>query len=182
MLDPRQVRVHYKRFNSNYAAWGLRLWVSSELDAARMPGDVAIDQWGNAVGFDHMPAYATAPPARWCSTSPCTTPRAIRAACSSNSSFTANRPMRTKKTAAMTMSECATHSSVSNHTGEIWGQGAPSIYYSPPDLRRVSTTDARAFVLNRDLIQWQANDGSDVIKLYRAANAQMVVVKGAPAI
>ena len=177
--DLRQVRVHYKRFDANYSAWGLHLWASSGLDAARMPPNVTIDQWGNAVGFDRMPGYAQGA-----------------------GEVVFDIPvLNPKDDAGRTQLEFIVHGkapnendkdgrndnirvrfpqlSVANQTGEIWlVQGDPTVYYSPPDLRRVSTTDARAFFLNKDFIQWPANDGSGVVKLYRSTRGQLVVVKG----
>ena len=55
--DIDTVRVHYKRFDGNYAPWGLHLWNGSGLDVARL-GGLAIEQWGAPVAFASMPGYA----------------------------------------------------------------------------------------------------------------------------
>ena len=55
--DIKTVRVHYKRFDGNYSAWGLHLWGSNGLDASRLTG-VSIDIWNQPVAFNAMPGYA----------------------------------------------------------------------------------------------------------------------------
>jgi hypothetical protein len=62
--------------------------------------------------------------------------------------------------------------------GEIWlVQGEPTVYTSVPDTRSASTTDARAYWLNGQLIQWPKVDGNGVFKLYYSAKGQIVASK-----
>jgi pullulanase/glycogen debranching enzyme len=62
--------------------------------------------------------------------------------------------------------------------GEIWlVQGEPTAYATIPDTRSASNTDARAYWLNSQLIQWPKVDASGVFKLYYSANGQIVAAK-----
>ena len=61
----------------------------------------------------------------------------------------------------------------------VGGQGDPTTYYKFPDTRLASTTDARAYWLNKQLIQFPKNDSTGVYKLYHAATGQIVANKDA---
>jgi pullulanase-type alpha-1,6-glucosidase len=57
---------------------------------------------------------------------------------------------------------------------EIWRvQGDNSVYTAPPGTRSVSTTDARAFWLTQQLLQWPRGDPSGRVKLYFSATGQI---------
>ncbi len=177
-LDLDTIRVRYKRFDGQYADWGLHLWNGSGLDSSRLPG-VQIDQWSNAVGFAQLPGYAA-----------------------SVSEVVFDIPvLNPKLDASRTQLEFIIHGKapnendkdgrdanivvrynalkVTNRVGEIWlVQGDATVYTAAPDLRRVNIDEARAFWLNKQLIQWPQTDAGGTVKLYHSATAQLVVVKG----
>ena len=64
---------------------------------------------------------------------------------------------------------------------DIWLVGGDArVFYSTPDTRRVSSTDARAVWLTRDRIRWPQVDGSGAFKLYHSAAGQLDVRRGQP--
>ena len=69
---------------------------------------------------------------------------------------------------------------ITGQVGEIWLlQGDPTTYYKFPDTRDVKSTDARAYWLNKQLIQFPKIDSAGVFKLYHSATGQIVVAKDA---
>jgi hypothetical protein len=56
--DIKTVRVHYKRFDGAYSAWGLHLWNGSGLDVAALPAGLQIDRWNQPVALSAMPGHA----------------------------------------------------------------------------------------------------------------------------
>ena len=55
-LDLSTLRIHYQRSDANFTPWGLHLWDTSRIDAARLPG-LALNVWDNPVRFASMPGY-----------------------------------------------------------------------------------------------------------------------------
>ncbi|HJV60645.1 MAG TPA: pullulanase-associated domain-containing protein, partial [Albitalea sp.] len=49
--DLTAIRVHYRRFDGNYAAWGVHIWDGSGLDVAGLKPGVVIGQWSSPVPF-----------------------------------------------------------------------------------------------------------------------------------
>ncbi len=178
--DITTVRVHYQRYGGDYAAWGLHLWNGSGLDAARLPG-VAIDNWNAPVPFSQMPGYA-AGAGEIVFDIPVLNPKddARRTALEfiihgmpPNQNDKDGRPNNIRVDfAALT---------IANQVGQVWlVEQDPIVYTAPPDLRSVSSTDARAVWLNRQLIQWPRVAAGGTVRLYHSATGQIVVAKDQP--
>ncbi len=56
-------------------------------------------------------------------------------------------------------------------------QGDARVYLAPPDTRSVSPTNAKAYWLSKQLIQWTQVDGSGSFKLHHSATAQITAAK-----
>ena len=182
--DIDTVRVHYKGFDDHYAPWGLHLWNGSGLDTARLAG-LTIEQWGAPVPFASMPGYAAG-----------------------SGEIVFDLPvLNPRGDAARTGVEFIIHGLPSNpnggvdnkdgwnanirvnyatldidqRVGQVWlVQGTPTVFTSPPDTRRVSTTDARAAWLTRSLLKWPLVDSFGTFRLYHAATGQIVAQRGQP--
>ncbi|WP_422014372.1 alpha-1,6-glucosidase domain-containing protein [Roseateles sp.] len=177
--DITTVRVHYRRFDGNFAAWGLHLWSGSGLDAGRVPAGVAIGEWGNPVAFNKMPNDAAASAGEVVFDLPVLNPRDDASRKSLEFIIHGMPPNQDNKDGrpdnirvdygALTLQ---------NQVGEVWiVQGDAQVYVAPPDTRSVSTTDARAYWLTKQLIQWPQVDSGGVFKLYHSANAQITAVR-----
>ena len=171
------VRVRYLRFAGDYAAYGLHLWPSNGMDTARMPAGVTLDQWPAPVAFSAMPGYAapSAAAAEVVFDIPVLNPQgdANRTALEfiihgfppkSDDKDGRNDNVRVNYAAL----------NISAGVGEVWlVQGDATVYTAKPDTRSASTRDARAFWLNKQLIQWPRVDGAGVVKLYHSATGQI---------
>ncbi len=183
--DIDTVRVHYRRYDNAYDQWGLHLWPGSGIDVARLPG-LSIGEWSNPVSLSAMPNY-------------------VAAADGSEVSF--DLPvLNPQDDANRTGVEFVLHGmpsnpnggvdnkdgwsdnirigygalSIADHSGPVWlVQEEPTVFTAVPDLRRASTTDARAVWLTRRLLQWPRTDTSGVFKLYHSATGQIVARKTA---
>jgi pullulanase len=58
--DLATVRVHYKRFDGQYALWGLHLWSTSGLDIGRLAG-LHLEDFANPVPLSAMPGFTARP-------------------------------------------------------------------------------------------------------------------------
>jgi pullulanase len=176
--DIRWVRVHYKRYANDYPNWGLHLWPTSGLDVARMPSDVAINVWPQAVGFDRMPGYA-AGDGEVVFDIPVLNPKDDPSRTALEFIIHGKAPNENDKDGRNDNIRVAYGSlTVRNQVGEIWlVQQDATVYVAPPDLRSASTTDARAFWLDRQLIQWPRVAASGVVKLYHSATGQILAPK-----
>jgi pullulanase/glycogen debranching enzyme len=179
--DITAVRVHYKRFGGDYASWGLHLWDSNGMDTSKLAAGVTIADWNNPVAFNQMPNYS-ASAAEVVFDIPVLNPTAdtsrktlefIIHGASPNQGDKDGRPDNIQVSfAALT---------IVSQVGHVWlVQGDPTLYLTAPDTRRASTTDARAYWLNKQLIKWPKVDGSGVFKLYASATGQIVAAKDAP--
>ena len=66
--------------------------------------------------------------------------------------------------------------SVQNRIGHIWlVESDATVYTAAPDLRQVSTTDARAVWLNRTLVKWPRIAPGARVRLYHSATGQISV-------
>ncbi len=178
-LDLDTVRVRYKRYDSNYNNWGLHLWASSGLDPARLPAGLPIDQWSNAVGFDRMPGFV-ASSSEQVFDIPVLNPKLDASRTTLEFIIHGKAPNENDKDGRGDNIKIRyADLKVSNRVGEVWlVQGDSTVYTSAPDLRRVNIDEARAFWLNKQLIQWPQTDSSGSVKLYHSATGQLVVVKG----
>ena len=172
--DITTVRVHYKRFDGSYAPWGLHLWPSSGLDTGRVPAGVTIDQWGAPVAFNAMPNYS-ADTAEVVFDIPVLNPKADSTRKSlefiihgfpPNSDNKDGRPDNIRVDfAGLT---------IAGQVGHVWlVQSDATVYTALPDTRSASTKDARAFWLNKQLIQWPRVGNSGIVKLYYSATGQI---------
>ncbi len=175
--DITTVRVHYKRYAGDYAAWGLHLWPSSGIDVTRL-GGLTLDQWNNAVSFSAMPGYS-AGSGEVVFDLPVLNPKQDANRTAVEFIIHGKAPNENDKDGRdgnirVTFANLA----VTGQVGHVWlVQGDATVYTAAPDLRRVSTSDARAFWLNKQLIQWPLNDGAGTVKLYHSASAKLSVGK-----
>jgi pullulanase/glycogen debranching enzyme len=183
--DISSVRVHYQRKDGNFAAWGVHIWASSGLDVNGLRADVQprIDQWNNALAFSDFNNFVDG----------------------ANEVVFDIPVLNPKSDPSRKALEFIIHGKppggdpndkdgrndnirvdyatlkIEGGVGSVWLlQGDPTVYTAAPDTRRVSSTDARAYWLNRSLLQWPSIDASGVFKLYHSANGQIVVGKDAP--
>lgn len=182
--DIDTVRVHYKRFDNVYNQWGLHLWPSSGIDPSRLAG-LTLDQWGNPVPLASMPNYTTGS-SEIVFDLPVLNPQAdadrsavefIIHGLPSNPNGGVNNKDGWNDNIRVSYAAL----SISNRVGQIWlVQGTPTVFTSPPDTRRVSTTDARAAWLTRNLLKWPLADDFGTFKLYYSANGQIMAPRGQP--
>ncbi|RZL32658.1 MAG: DUF3372 domain-containing protein, partial [Rubrivivax sp.] len=179
--DIKTVRVHYKRFDAGYAAWGLHLWNGSGLNAAALPAGVQIENWGQPVPLSAMPGYAAAD-GEVVFDIPVLNPQGdvnrkalefIIHGMPPNENDKDGRDNNIRvEFAALT---------IQNQIGQIWlVERDATVYFAPPDLRQVSSTDARAVWLNRSLVKWPRVTASGNVRLYHSATGQINVAAGAP--
>ncbi len=182
--DLDTVRVHYKRYDGAYGQWGLHLWPSNGIDVSRLPG-LAIDRYDNPVPLSAMPNYREAADGSEISfdlpvLNPSDDPgrsgvEFILHGMPSNPSGGVNNKDGWNDNIRIGYASL----SVSDRTGQVWlVQEEPTVFTAAPDKRRVSTADARAVWLTRDLIRWPKADSAGVFKLYHSANGQLLVRRG----
>ncbi|MBI3349968.1 MAG: pullulanase-type alpha-1,6-glucosidase [Burkholderiales bacterium] len=174
--DIKTVRVHYKRFDGSYSAWGLHLWGSSGLNAAAMPAGVNIDTWNQPVALSAMPGYA-AGDGEVVFDIPVLNPQGdvnrkglefIIHGMPPNENDKDGRDnnIRVEYSAL----------AVQNQVGHIWlVERDATVYTAAPDLRQVSSTDARAVWLNKSLVKWPRIATSSPVRLYHSATGQISV-------
>jgi pullulanase/glycogen debranching enzyme len=177
--DLTAVRVHYKRFDGNFAAWGLHLWSGSGLDTARLPAGVTIGDWANAVAFSQMANYAAVNAGEVVFDLPVLNPRDDASRKSLEFVIHGVAPNQDNKDGRSDNIRVDYGSlSISNQLGEVWlVQGDAQVYLAPPDTRSVSTIDAKAYWLTKQLLQWPQVDAGGAFKLYHSATAQITAVK-----
>ena len=173
------MRVHYLRYANDYSTWGLHLWGGSGLDTGRM-GSVGYGDWNNPTAFSAMPGYALGasevtfdiPVLNPVSNSGATSLQFIIHGMAPNQNDKDGRDNNIIVTyAGLT---------VANHVGEIWlVQQNATVYASAPDLRTVSTTDARAVWLTSKVVQWPAVSSGSKVKLYWSSTGQVAATLGA---
>ena len=182
--DIDTVRVHYKRFDGAYDQWGLHLWPTSGIDPSRLAG-LTLDQWDHPVPLASMPAYA-AGSSEITFDLPVLNPQgdANRSAVEfivhgmpSNPNGGVNNKDGWNDNIRVSYAAL----SISNRVGQVWlVQGTPTVFTTPPNTRRVSTTDARAVWLTRNLLKWPLADDFGTFKLYHSANGQILAPRGQP--
>jgi pullulanase/glycogen debranching enzyme len=177
--DVTTVRVHYKRFDGAFANWGLHLWNGSGLDAARVPAGVAIDDWNNPVPLNKMPGYAAVNAGEVVFDIPVLNPKDNGARKSLEFIIHGMSPNQANKDGrADNIRVDFGAFTIRGQVAEVWlVQGDPQVYPAAPDTRSVSTTDAKAYWLTKQLLQWPQVDGSGTFKLYHSATAQITAAK-----
>jgi pullulanase/glycogen debranching enzyme len=185
-LDLATVRVHYKRFDANYAVWGLHLFGGSGVDLARLPG-LATGDFGHPVPLSAMPGFTALPDGSEVAFDlPVLNPRddPSRAAAVFVLHGTPDNPgggVNNKDGWSSDQRIVFAGLSVANQVGEVWlVQEVPQIFTSVPNTRTTSSTDARAVWLSRSLMRWPRVDSASVFKLYHARTGQIAVRTGAP--
>ncbi|MFG6416949.1 alpha-1,6-glucosidase domain-containing protein [Roseateles sp. DC23W] len=179
--DIKTVRVHYQRFDGGYSAWGLHLWNGSGLDTSRLPAGVTIDNWGQPVTFSAMPGFA-AGDGEVVFDIPVLNPRGdfnrkglefIIHGMPPNENDKDGRDNNVRvEFSALT---------IQNQVGHVWlVERDATSYTAPPDLRQVSSTDARAVWLNKTLVKWPRLATSAPVRLYHSATGQIAVAAGTP--
>ncbi len=178
--DVNTVRVHYVRFGNDHADWGLHLWDGSGLDTARLSG-LNIGQWNAPVALSAMPNYAlNGGEAQF--DLPVLNPRADSTRRSAEFIIHGMPPKENDKDGRPDNIRIDFGSlAISGQVGHVWlVQGDAQVYYALPDLRKVSTTDARAVWLTKRLVQWPAVAQQGTVRLYWSATGQIQVAKDAP--
>ena len=176
--DITTLRVHYIRFASDYANWGLHLWGGSGLDTSRM-GGISYGDWNNPTPFSAMPNYVAGSgeivfdiPVLNPTTNPGTTSiEFLIHGMPPNINDKDGRPNNIHVDfGGLT---------IANQVGEIWlVEQDATVYTGVPDLRSVSTTDARAVWLNKSLVKWPRVAADNPVKLYWSATGQVVAQMG----
>ena len=179
--DIKTLRVHYKRFDGGYSAWGLHLWNGSGLNAAALPAGVAIENWGQPVPLASMAGYA-AGDGEVVFDIPVLNPQGdvnrkglefIIHGMPPNVNDKDGRDNNIRVEYAAL--------NVQNQVGQIWlVERDTTVYTAPPDLRQVSSTDARAVWLNKSLVKWPRVATSSPVRLYYSATGQISVALDAP--
>lgn len=182
--DIATVRVHYRRFDNAYDQWGLHLWPTSGIDVARL-GGLTLDQWNAPVALSAMPNHAVGAN-EVAFDLPVLNPRddAARRAVEFIVHGMPSKPnggVNDKDGWNDNIRIPFAALTIADGVGHVWlVQGTPKVFTSPSDLRRVSTTDARAFWLSRDRLQWPRADGAGTFKLYHSADGRIVAARGEP--
>ena len=180
--DLRAVRVHYKRYDAAYASWGVHIWDGSGIDVAGLKAGVTIGMWSAPVAFTDFNNPGTSA-AEAVFEIPVLNPKddpANRKALefiihgmAPNENDKDGRDNNIKV-------DYAALGPVAGQVGEVWlVQGDPTVYTSAPDTRAVSTTDAKAYWLDRRLVKWPRVDSSGVFKLYHSARGQITAARDA---
>lgn len=183
-LDITTVRVHYKRFDTNYAVWGLHLWSTSGIDVARLPG-LTIEDFGHPVLLSAMPGYtAQYDGSEVAFDLPVKNPQA-------DASQTAvefiihgtpdnpNGGVNNKDGWNSNIRVVYAGLSITNQVGEVWiVQENPQVFTATPDTRSASTDTARGMWLSRGLLRWPQVDTAGVFRLYHSATGQIVARQG----
>ncbi len=174
------VRVHYRRLDGQYTNWGVHIWASSGLDVAGLKPGVTIDQWTNAVPFTDFNNYTTDDNGIVFDI-PVVNPTADNSRTNLQFIIHGKPPGgdpndKDGRNDNITVSYATLN--INNKVGEIWLiQGDATVYTSYPDTRLASTTDARAYWLTRDLVQFPKVDTGSVFKLYHSARGQIKAAK-----
>ena len=175
--DITTLRVHYTRFANDYANWGLHLWAGSGLDTARM-GAIAYGDWNNPTPFGAMPRYASGS-GEIVFDVPVLDPRTNPGTTSIEFIIHGMPPNVNDKDGRSNNIHVDLGSlTVVDQVGQVWlVEQDATVYTSPPDLRSVSTTDARAVWLNGSLVKWPHVAADGPVKLYWSATGAIVAAK-----
>ncbi len=178
-LDLNTLRIHYQRSDANFTPWGLHLWDTSRIDAARLPG-LTLNVWDNPVRFASMPGYQALSANEVVFDLPVLNPKddASRSAVEFIVHGTPDNPNGgSGNKDGWTNNIRVDYANVTAAGGvaEIWlVQDTPQVFYRAPDLRQASSTDARAYWLSDRLLQWPKASAGGAFKLYHSARGQIV--------
>ncbi len=178
--DIATLRVHYLRFGGDYANWGLHLWGGSGIDLSRLAG-VTTGDWNNPVPFSAMPNEA-AGNGQIVFDIPVLNPRTNPGATAVEFIIHGMPPnVNDKDGRPNNIHVDFGGLAIANQVGEIWlVEQDATVYTGVPDLRSVSTTDAKAVWLTGSLVKWPRVAADNPVKLYWSATGQIVAQKGQP--
>ncbi|MCW7537325.1 DUF3372 domain-containing protein [Aquabacterium sp. A7-Y] len=180
-LDIKTVRVHYRRSDGQYQRWGLHLWNGNGIDVARLPfAESLLNQWAQPVPLTRMPHYAEGPdevvfdiPVL----SPTDDPQRETLAFIIHGLPGAGNPGVDDKDGRSSDSVVRFAGlKIENQVGHVWlVQQDPAVYAAASDIGRIRLDEARAYWLNRQLLQWPGADSTGIFKLYHSKNGQIRV-------
>jgi pullulanase len=172
-VDIDTVRVHYLRYANDYSTWGLHVWSGSGLDTSRM-GSTGYGDWNNPTAFSAMPGYVLGA-SEVTFDIPVLDPASHSGATSLQFIIHGMSPNQNDKDGRdNNIIVSYTGLAVANHVGEIWVvQQNATVFTSPPDLRSVATTDARAVWLTGKVLQWPGVSSGSTVKLYWSSTGQV---------
>lgn len=183
-LDVSTLRIHYRRFDANFVPWGLHLWDTSRIDATRLPG-LTLNVWESPIPFAAMPGFVAASANEVVFDLPVLNPKddASRSAVEFIIHGTPDNPnggSNNKDGWTDNIRVDYANLTAVNGVAEVWlVQETPTVFYRAPDLRQISTTDARAYWLSDRLLQWPRIDAGGRFKLYHSARGQIVAQRDA---
>jgi len=178
--DITTLRVHYVRFASDYANWGLHLWGGSGLDTSRM-GTIPYGDWNNPTPFSAMPNYAPGS-GEIVFDIPVLNPRSNPGTTSIEFLIHGMPPnVNDKDGRPDNIHVDFGGLAIANQVGQVWlVEQDATVYTARPDLRSVSTTDARAVWLDGSLVKWPRVAADGPVKLYWSATGAIVATKDGP--
>jgi pullulanase/glycogen debranching enzyme len=173
--DITTVRVHYMRYSTDYASWGLHLWGSNGMDTSRVAPGLAIGDWNNPVTFDKMPNYVLKP-TEVAFDIPVLNPSADATRTSLTFVIHGVNPNQGNKDGwSHDIQVNFGNLNVVNQVGEVWIlEGNQTIFTSAQDMRSSSLSQAAAVWLNGQLIQWpHVFSTGGTVKLYYSTGGQI---------
>jgi hypothetical protein len=177
--DIRAVRVHYKRFDGAYSSWGLHLWNGSGLDAAALPAGMQIDRWNQPVALTAMPGH-TVGVGEVVFDIPVLNPQGDTSRKGLEFIIHGMPPNENDKDGRdnnIRVEYAAL--AIQNQVGHIWlVERDGTVYTAAPDLRQISSIDARAVWLDKRLVKWPRVTGTSV-RLCHSATGQIQVAADA---
>ena len=179
--DINTVRVHYMRYSTDYANWGLHFWAgccqangdSNPLDASRL-GGAPIPGWTTPTAFSAMPNYRTGA-GEVVFDFPVLNPAADPSRKSFEFIIHNIADPGNKDGWGPNIQINFGNLNVVNQVGEVWIlEGNQTIFTSAQDMRSSSLSQAAAVWLNSQLIQWpHVFSTGGTVKLYYSSNGQI---------
>ena len=179
--DIQTVRVHYRRADGNFAAWGLHLWNGSGLDVSRLPAGTVIENWNAPVPLTALPGYAaTATEAVF--EIPVLNPQADATRTALKfvlHGLGAN--VNEKDGWSNDVSVDFQAAPAANGVLDVWMvSGQPKVYPTEASITQVSLATAAAVWLDDRLLQWPGAAATSTFKLYHSKTAKIAISKGQP--
>jgi pullulanase/glycogen debranching enzyme len=180
--DIDTVRVHYQRLDGQYQNWGVHIWATSGLNVAGLPpaAQPRIDVWPDALAFSEFAGYSAGAD-EVVFDIPVLNPQGDAARTALEFIIHGKPPggdPNDKDGRDNNIRVVYSALAITNKVGQIWlVQGDATVYTAKPDLRKVSTKDARAYWLNRTLIQMPGGSVAGTWKLHHSATGQIKAEK-----
>lgn len=184
--DVTKVRVHYMRYGTDYAKWGLHLWNGGGINWDALPTAAKTGNWDAAVAFADMPGYVAAADGSEVSfeipvINPTDDPTKTSFAMIVHGKADAGGDAGNKDgwddgnpNTNDDISVAYAAMTIAAQTGEVWlVQGRRQVFYSRPDLRSASTTDAGAVWLSQDMVKWPNVNTAGTVKLYYSSTGAL---------